>query len=80
VGTVTFYIGGLNGLPVGTAPLLQACSGAPTNEFCQPASATLNVTAAQLNPGANVLVAEFTGDAANDAPSRSARVTGYCAN
>jgi hypothetical protein len=74
-GTVTFYVGGLNGMPVGPAALTQACSGTPPDVQCSPATAKLRLAAAQLNPGPNLIVAEFSGDAANDAPSSSSPVT-----
>jgi subtilase family serine protease len=75
VGTVTFYIGGPNGTPVGPVALSQVCSGAPPSVSCPSATATLNLAVSQLNPGSNSIVAEFSGDAANDAPSTSSPVT-----
>jgi hypothetical protein len=74
-GTVTFYVGGLNGMPVGPVTLSEACAGAPPHVQCSGATAKLKLAAAQLNPGPNLIVAEFSGDAANDAPSNSSPVT-----
>jgi subtilase family serine protease len=74
-GTVTFYIGGPNGTPIGPVALSQTCSGSPPDVLCSPVAATLNLRATQLNAGSNPIVAEFSGDAANDTPSASSPVT-----
>ena len=66
-GVVNFYAGSATGRLLGTATLLAGKS--PT------ASATLQVPATALDPGANALVAVFPGDGANDAASASAPVS-----
>jgi Pro-kumamolisin, activation domain/Bacterial Ig-like domain (group 3) len=65
-GVVNFYAGSASGRLLGTATLLAGKS--PT------ASATLQVPATALDPGANNLVAVFPGDGANDAASASTPV------
>ena len=42
---------------------------------CAAATATLSVPGARLNPGANSIVAQFSGDGASDAPSLSSPAT-----
>ena len=66
-GTVQFYVGGVAGRLLGTATLV--VGRAPTS------TATLGVAGSALNPGANDLVAVFSGDGANDSASTSASVT-----
>ena len=65
-GTVQFYVGGVAGRLLGTATLV--AGRAPSS------TATLGVVGSALNPGANDLVAVFSGDGANDAASTSASV------
>jgi sugar lactone lactonase YvrE len=65
-GTVQFYVGGVAGRLLGTATLVVGRAPAST--------ATLGVAGSALNPGANDLVAVFSGDGANDAASTSANV------
>ncbi|MGO9273587.1 MAG: protease pro-enzyme activation domain-containing protein [Terriglobia bacterium] len=76
-GTVSFYqsSAGVTGLLLGTATLSQACTGTPPNLTCPPATTALTVPGKRLNGGANSIVAQFSGDGANDAPSASSPVT-----
>jgi hypothetical protein len=76
IGTVSFYVtnGGVTGVLLGTSTLSQACSGT-TTVTCAVLTATLTVPGTALNPGANSIIAEFSGDGANDAPSTSTAVT-----
>ena len=74
-GTVNFYLGSTGGTLLGTGTLTQACTGtAPGNLVCPPPTATLSVQGTSLVTGANSLVASFSGDAANDAPSTSSPI------
>ncbi len=68
-GVVNFYIGGINGTLLGTAPIVPAVS--PTNQ----AIGSLVVPGTALAVGANSIIAYFPGDGANDAPSTSSVVT-----
>ena len=71
VGTVSFYVSSTGGKLLGTSNLSSSCSAASGSASCSPATATLAVSASQLTPGTNGIVAAFSGDGANDAPSTS---------
>jgi subtilase family serine protease len=77
VGTVAFYLTSAGGSValLGSSSLSQSCTGASTDIVCAAPTASLTVPGTSLNPGANSIVAEFSGDGANDAPSTSTAVT-----
>ena len=70
LGTITFT-DSTSGATLGTAPLLEACSGTPPTYTCSPTTASLTVTSSMLASGANNVVASFPGDGANDSPSQA---------
>ncbi len=76
-GNVTFYIGSNSGTNLGTAPLVESCSGLanpPAASATCVGVATLSVIGSQLNGGSNSIIAYFPGDGANDAASTSSAV------
>ncbi len=73
LGTVSFYEGtSCTGTVLGTANLVPA-TGCTTS--CNSAATLANVTGSQLGNGTDSVIACFSGDGANDAPSTSSAVT-----
>jgi len=77
LGTVAFYLtnGSVTRALLGTVTLSQSCTGSYPKIKCAAAKGALTVAGSLLNPGANSIIAKFSGDGANDAPSTSGAVT-----
>ncbi len=73
LGTVSFYTGGAcTGTALGTANLVPAAS---CTTSCNSAATLSSVTGAQIGIGTQSVVACFSGDGANDAPSTSSAIS-----